>query len=532
MKKILAAILAAGSLFQGTALADTLTDLDDVLWEQYTSASVEFTTKFTLDKPLKILAEIQKQEEESNEIYGYSFGDDMVDYKNLAEGLFNSEYNMSMKIDASDDYKKLDMEVLGDIVLPLEFNENLKITGDAKLGIWMSMDFSSEENFKYEITMKTPFSRKYLNFNLAKEIDNFEIIAGNPILNKESINEIQEKTKTLLSRLLKDNAKIEKQGSKYIISFDNNRFIDFMIGYMQGYFSMVEEIINKDVQKMEELDGIDLFAGYEEFDEVVSTLKKMKILGENGIKIEIDTAFGNISDMKVFCDIDMNLYDLFNVFGVDCPEYITKENSDISFGLEYDYKYSDIGNTTVTMPELTDENCHFMFEASEEDVVIPENYYSYLYEEEYFYNSSEGFSLRGLNNIPYIHLRSIMGDYEWYMKRMNGIQNYEDTELNWEDGIITYKDDLDICVFDEIILDTKSNEAFIDGVKIEVKPNMYKHIIVVYGNTYISPEIAKELFGIEVEGYNVGFDKNGMPQNASVEYVYPNPWYKKMVSEI
>ena len=200
--------------------------------------------------------------------------------------------------------------------------------------------------------------------------------------------------------------------------------------------------------------------------------------------------------------------------------------------MEYDYKYSDIGNTTVTMPELTDENCHFMFEASEEDVVIPENYYSYLYEEEYFYNSSEGFSLRGLNNIPYIHLRSIMGDYEWYMKRMNGIQNYEDTELNWEDGIITYKDDLDICVFDEIILDTKSNEAFIDGVKIEVKPNMYKHIIVVYGNTYISPEIAKELFGIEVEGYNVGFDKNGMPQNASVEYVYPNPWYKKMVSEI
>ena len=525
MKKILAGLAAGAMIFQTSAFADTLTEAVEILSSQYTSASINFDTKFTLNKPMDFLGAMQKAEEEGPYYYEHP-----VDYQMLFEGLFDSEYQMEMKVDASPDYKKMDIEIQGDISLPAKINENWTMTNDAKFGIWYAMDFTDAQNFKYEMTIKHPFSRKYMHMDLAKQIGSPEIFTQNPILSEEIMNELREKSKEIMEDSLRESADIEKEGSKYIISFDNNGFIGFLEKYLTGVFEITNEIIEKtdaglaEETIVPEADSDYIVAGLGEFNEYLEKLKSVNILGEKGFVIEIDTALGVISDMNVLCDIDLNIYDLLALFEADIPEYITKDNSSIAFTAEFGYKYSDIDNTEVTFPELTEDNCNYLFEEAEEE------YYEYNYESYYythaesFYHSAEGYSLRGFDKVPHLSYKFLIWNYAEDCSK--NAQNYRGLVPTWQDGIITFTDPGDLLKFDTIVLNSKTDEAFIDGVKVNIEPKPYKHIVVAYGSTYISPELANALFGTVVENYKIDFDGYGNALRATVRYEYPNPNYE------
>lgn len=524
MKKILAGILAGGMIFQATAFADNLTEVAELMAAEYTSATVNFEMAFTLNKPMEFLGKMQDYYDEDSYFY---MGSDAADYQMLAESLFNSTANATVKVNASDDYKKIDMQMQGEFTLPMQINESWKLSNDMKFGMWMGMDFSSPEDFKYEMTMKMPFSRKYIHFDYAKMMEDNNIPDYSAILNEELITEMQKQSKALLEEALKNNAEIEKQGSKYIISFDNKGFVDFMRKYITGVMGMVKYAINEYSKENETEAFSDYdFTATEEITAAVEKLKEVKMLGDKGLIIEIETALGVISDIGVSCDIDMNIYDMLTVFEEEIPEYITKENSSVAFETRLDYNYSELGSTTIEFPKINEDNCHFMFEEAEDDY----DYDDYYTDNEYYYGYANGYCLRGLNSVPYMYFRETVQDYAWeYSGYMYG---YREAQPIWNDGIITFTDVRDSLPFDTIVLNSVTGEAFVDGIKMEVAPSPYKHIVVAYGNTYISPELAKAIFGIEVYEYNISFDGFGNPTQADVNYKYPNPNYIPPTSDL
>ena len=244
----------------------------------------------------------------------------------------------------------------------------------------------------------------------------------------------------------------------------------------------------------------------------------MKILGENGVTVEVSTEGNTLSGMKVLCDIDLNLYDIMTTLGMYAPEYITRDNSYISFDAELDYKYSEIGSTKIDFPELNDKNCNYIEpdEPSKDD-----GNYPWYHEEEILGNEINGYALRGLNSVPYLYCKNMLADYARWVGNYNMYDSYE--MISWNDGKVIFEDKNGNLPFGKIVLDTRADEAYVDGVKLNLTPQPYKHIIVTYGNTYISPELAKALIGAEVQDYNVSFDALGNATKASVYYEYPNP---------
>ncbi len=73
---------------------------------------------------------------------------------------------------------------------------------------------------------------------------------------------------------------------------------------------------------------------------MLQKLKEIKILGDNGMTIELTANLGNIENMKITCDFEMNVYDIAQKFTDEIPGNITYENSDVDFTLELNYKYN------------------------------------------------------------------------------------------------------------------------------------------------------------------------------------------------
>ncbi len=525
MKKLLAGVLAGGMLFQTAAFADTADDLTEILSQQYKSATIGYSARVKLEKPLAFLEEMQNAEEEeykSQEWYSYYPGEDIADYRMLAEGLFDSTADLTVKVDASEDYKKIDSEISGNITFPAKVNESLKLTGDASFGMWLAMDFTDAENLKYDMTVKMPLSRKYIYIDYTKMMQEADLAEMGQVLDEEALKALTEKSKKLLEQSLRKSADIKKEGSKYIISFDNNGFIEFMENYMNGVFSLVKEISAKYSANADDLD----FSLPPEIKEAIESLKKMNILGENGVTVEVSTEGNTLSGMKVLCDIDLNLYDIMTALGMYAPEYITKDNSYISFDAELDYKYSEIGSTKIDFPELNDKNCNYIEpdEPSEDD-----GNYPWYHEEEILGNETNGYALRGLNSVPYLYCKNMLADYAEWVGNYSMYDSYE--MISWNDGKVIFEDKNGNLPFGKIVLDTRADEAYVDGVKLNLTPQPYKHIIVSYGNTYISPELAKALIGAEVQDYNVSFDALGNATKASVYYEYPNPNCKAQTAD-
>lgn len=531
MKKLLAGILAGGMLFQTSAFADTLTEIVDIMSAEYTSATMNFDMNFELNKPMDWIGSIQDYSDSFG--YYYDIGDDIADYQTIVESILESSSNMTLKANVSEDYKKTDIGIIGNLNLPLQINEYWKMNNDMSFGMWIKLDTSSIEDFKYEFTLKSPLSRKYIHFDLTDMITGNDISLLTQTLEKSAIDELQKQSKVLLTESLKDSAKIEKNGSKYILTFDNESLIDFLDKFLTGCIELSKESVVKSGQEIPE----EIYNLPPEATLIIEQLKQIKVLGEKGLVIEVDTSLGAISDMNLLLDIDLNLYDILTLFGAEIPEFLTKDNSFISFTTTADYNYKDLNNTSVTFPEINEENCHFLPENN--NIIETEEWTDEDYEEFYtehygdiecLYNNVNGYCLKGFDSTPYLYFRGIIREYTSYEYSPFG--NYywgytaeTDCEIAWDNSIITVTNKGKKASFDTLTLNTLTDEAFIDGVKVEIAPSPYKHIIVKYGNTYISPELAKAMFGIEIDDYTISFTSSGHAISANVNYSYPNPSY-------
>lgn len=516
MKKIISGLIAGAMFLQSGAFADDIADLKGIFQKQYTNATVDFSGKITLDKPLDVLGALESDYDDS--ISTGVFGS-AIDYQRAAESLFGTTENVQLKLNSSDDYKKIDMSMSGNAHIPVEVNENLKITTDASYGIWLSMDWENADDFVYQMTLKSPLSKKYVTMDIAKIMKE----QGTPAfdLTNVDLKAIQEKSVDIIGELIKRDAKVSKNANTYTVQFDNAGFISFIDDYVQAIFAMSKEIVGDSIDE-------EMFVMPDDTKEMLQKLKEIKILGDNGMTIELTANLGNIENMKITCDFEMNVYDIAQKFTDEIPENITHENSDVDFTLELNYKYSQIGSTTVEFPELNEKNSFSM-----NDVLDGDGDYNndYLYDGEYYETYSlPGYLVNGVSTVPYLHLREVIDDYAWccgdydYGYFLEGAD-----ELSWNDGVATFTDSKGTLKFDSFSLDSKTGDAYLNGEKLDLSNQTYKHIIIKENNMYISPELANKLFGIDVTGYTVDFNIFGTPTWAHIDYQYPNPHYNAQV---
>lgn len=509
MKKILAAILGLGIMLQGTAFADTADEVAEIMSHQYRSATVSGTARLDLKKPLGFLEELQNAEEDYYSTYP---GEDMADYRLIAESLFDSTADITIKAESSEDYKKTDMELWASFTVPAMVNDNLRVTADTSFGIWAAVDFTSPENFKYELTMKTPFSRKYIFADIAEAMKEADAELGGELLNSENLDKINENSKALLSECLREHASIKKNGQKYTVAFDNDGFTGFFEDYLKGVFKLTSELAGEEAE--EYFDSLTADLG-----EMTEALENIKFLGKDGLSIELEKKNGDISKMTVLCDIDINIPEISDALGLYISEEMT--DAEIAFSAELSCEYSLLDKTSVEFPEINEDNCHYINDDRGFDYDYDFDFDDFGNSVYYFENTVNGYAADGFNNVPYLYLRDLLSDYA---SAASDSYSYEYADrFSWEDGKVIFSAKGDELPFKKIVFDTRTDEVFADGERVTVHNGGKKNIILAYGNTYISPELANTLIAAEIYDYEISFDKHGNAAKASVRYMYPNP---------
>ncbi len=389
MKKFIALLIVAMLLIPQTVLGADLSSLNYTM----NNATAKYEMSFKFNKPLEIISSLED--------YGY-LGEisDFIDLKALLENLSTASIKGEVKLDASEDFKKIKMYSQASENTSLTFNENLNIYAESSAAVWMDMDFSDLSNPKLKMITKSPFIRKYVVLDTADYDTSFmDLSQISALFSKETLEAIN---KTALN-ILEKHAKILYANGKYTIKLDDAGFK----GYVKDLISYAIPFTGLSADESAELM------------QAVSYLDKISILGKDGLSMIYVLSGRKISLAETKLHISLNIYDILNTAQTEIPEFLTKENSYIDFTLSAKEKYSDIGSTKVTLPVLTDENTYQPYSY--------EGYYPEEYEYELPYSlwgTTESIIIE--NDKYYLPLRSLFAE------------NFEEGRysLSYNDGVV------------------------------------------------------------------------------------------------
>lgn len=359
---ILAAVMSL-SVF-AAATEDALRFLRDPM------LSYEQTSTFTLklNKPLTFLADYQRYTDEND-----TFGTSVVnpDYKLLSESLFNFRVDADSKVSVSPDMKKADIYAGFKVNLPAELYKNLKLTADIKANMWIRYDFTDAENPDMCVIYDYPIFRKYFYIDLkealaatseAPESNKLitDAVSGvEKIFDSEYINGLTDK----IINLLYENANITKRITSVTVTLDNEGLANYVKGIADIYIDILKTV-GGGVYDEETL---------AEFGDVASQISTFietaGIFGKDGLTMKYPLgAGGSIASSETILDVDFNIYDLISklvmpeganeeLLSYIIPEWLTRENSDVSFDVISTDTYTNVGgDVVIEYPELTEAN--------------------------------------------------------------------------------------------------------------------------------------------------------------------------------
>ena len=374
-----------------------------------------------------------------------------VDTRALMESLIKQDVKMNLQIDMSEDLRKIEMGLTADSAHNINVNKNLIMDVNAKYGLWMNLDLTSEEPV-FELIYTHPFLNKYAFvdvFELLTEEEKDELLdILNSVLNKENMEKIQHYSVGLIEKY----ASIKLKGNNCTVKIDNDAYTSMMddgLTYfyeqMQGY-GMDEEIVAVEEQ--------------------TPSYKGMQLLGNDGITINYAMALGNITSMNIDADININLSEIYG------EEWGYESDGILKFNVQCDIVMSKISKTKVDFPVITEENSFDFFET-----YYGEYYYEDEYEWDYPYYWTGGYTdyLPVINDKIYVPLRQTIYDA------------YDDTaNIDYNNGVITLTSEY----FDEIKLTIDSDVAYIDGVA----QNIHK-VVKINNVTYVAASDIEDIFG-------------------------------------
>jgi len=407
---------------------------------------------------------------------------DTVDFAALLESLFAFSGNATVKADISEDYNKLKLSMEADYDYSVDVNQNLGVSADMKVGLWLDMDTSDVINPECKIVISSPISTKYTYIDLFSGLDDqtklMTVAIVKMFLNKDFVDGVNAE----IVKFYQENAEITSDGKDFTMKLDNGDFLKLM--------DLMTDIMSQAIKKIVPT------AEENEQQNIRFADSGITMLGEGGYVIE----YFEDGSIKEYCDIEMNIGDFYKY---STGQELMLENELVfKFTVESNGKLFDVGSTAVSLPELTEDNSldlAQLFETvPEEDSYYDENSYT-EYEQEYPYFYVDTYT----EYVPVVDGEYLIPFRAVLENAYNG-----NVDIAYENGNVTvtseYFDDMEKLAF--TVGTTKAN---VDGYEFEVG-----NIVLENGVTYVSADFFEVIFGwacdwasydILNDQYNFGF---------------------------
>ena len=330
MKKIISLLLSV-MLMSTTVFASTAEEIAE-LYEKsmlLRSASAEMVMETELNKPLDILDTIP-QEDISDEAD--------IDLKMIIESLTEAKTTMKYDTYISEDYKKMQLAMSMEYDIPIQMNSEFALAAWTKLGMWMDLDVTDENNPVVKIIYKIPFMKKYMVMDVSENYKaNPEMLS---VFDKDKIKEINDKAVEILTQ----NAEISKRGNEYTLKFTDETAKQY-----------IYDILNLSAEIMPEETASD-----EEFTEMISVVKEfcdnITVFGQNGLTMKFTkNSSGYITAEEVDAHININVYDILTYFSED-TNGLKREDAFIDMTYKVAATVTDHNKETPILPVITEDN--------------------------------------------------------------------------------------------------------------------------------------------------------------------------------
>lgn len=448
MKKILSTLLAVLLMLQSVAFADT--SIPDFLTEVYTNYTADYSISMTFDSSADIVALLEELEMPEEVSY-------YVDMKALLQTMLSYEGKMKLQADIDDNYEKIQMALTSESIHSIDVNSNLNVGVNAKLGMWLNMDFSNGENPVFDLVYSHPFLNKYLKISSADILDEESIALFKAVFKKEYIEPINKKAAELFTRY----ATIQSTGNKHTITMDNDSFTAYMDELMPYILGMMATVTGEEVDMS-----------------VFPSMKGQQLLGEGGLECTVTVQDGHAVMEEIKMDIELDISKLYtDATGEEC-EYNAKGKLD--FTVEETVNISKIGSTTVEFPVLTAENSFTMAD-------LEPDYSDIEYEEEYTPEYPVWLVWGESQTLPII-------DGEIYVPLRRTLESaYEHSVvIDYANRVVTAKSEY-FPEFGTLTLTIGSDKVYTDGTEHTIG-----NAFLIDNTTYVNSKLFCDVFGWEL----------------------------------
>lgn len=480
--------------------------------------SYEQTSTLTLklNKPLTFLEDYQSFTDE-NDLLGASFVN--PDYKLLSESLFNLNVDATVKASVSPDMKKAEIYTNAKVNLPAELYKNLKLTADIEASVWMKYDFTDAENPDILIIYAFPISRKYIYIDLKESLAALpedtdlkksvtDAVSG---VEKMYSNEYIEGLTDKIINLLYENADITKRITSVTVKLDNKGFANLVKGIADIYVDALKTIGGKAYDEKTLAEFNDIAA------QIVSFIETAGLLGKDGLTMKYTLgAGGSIASSETILDVDFNIYDLISklvmpeganeeLLSYIIPEWLTRENSDVSFDVIGTDTYTNVGgDVVIEYPELTEANSvSFVDRILAAPVPVPDDGGAFDY-------PFLGYHRLDTDNVVY---NAVEQNVYFSMREVfTEVFGEDNLEIAYDNGHVTVKI-LDNVPFETLEFDIGKTVATVNGEKVE----FINAPFVKNGTTYVAADFVNAVFGMDCVSVLMNWNiANNYKQTASI----------------
>lgn len=443
MKRLVSMLVVVSMLLcMPVGFADAFAELYDLTYKAQQSSIMSCDISFKLDNTLDFL--------EAFEIPYMEF----VDAYHLTKGIFDTSSTINAQIISSESYDKIDayMEFILDV--PVQINEDFKVTVWNRFSMWMKMDISDEENPVISYVMKIPYDDKYLVYDL----ESLNVAEAEVMLAQMDLDKLMEQSKALLKKY----SVVEKTAHGYVMTISKEN----CNSYIMEVFKMAgQSYTDENIKALYD----ETMAEFENY------VTETGIFGDGGIVAEYKVENNSIVSADETVSVSLTI-------PFENPETYEETMETIEFSVVTTYSYTTPEKGfTIEFPEITEENSTVIGSEAEED-------YTYV-PRDYFYISYDGLGYYTETD-RYVPLNYLMAELQVV---------YEN--IVYEGNNITITSEDEYTGFKTLTLSLDSSAVTKDGEQFDV-PNG----VVKYNDaTWISENFLNQVLGIEVSYFEYSY---------------------------
>lgn len=349
MKKIISLLLSV-MLMSTTVFASTAEEIAE-LYEKsrlLRSASAKLVMETELNRPLDILDTIPQED----------ISDDTdIDFKLLFESLTEAKTTMEYETYVSEDNKKIQIAMSMEFDVPVKLNSEFAVEAWTKLGMWMDLDVTDENNPVVKVIYKVPFMKKYMVMDMSESYkSNPEMLS---VFDNEKMKEINDKAVEILTK----NADISKKGNEYTLKFTDQTAKQ----YIFDCFDLSNAIMPEQA------------VSNKEFKEALLAVKdfcdNIPVFGQNGLVMKLKkNSSGYITAEETEAHICLNVYDILTHFS-QSTKGLERDKAFIDMTFKTTATVTNHNKVTPQLPIITEENSEILPVIGGVDIIGSSFYY-------------------------------------------------------------------------------------------------------------------------------------------------------------